>query len=172
MAYCLPPNRFPTTRGWPERQRQEDLPDYAKAEPSDIEQFQSLADAARQRVEGGDSARIPPLATSWWFAQAFNDVVKLAAEAERRAGSNPGAEFRATMVDLRILANLAYYHSRRIPAGLSYALFTRTHDRNALDDAIDGERSAIQAWEGIIHAAGDAYNSDLMMGLPEYDLSG
>ncbi len=172
VAYCLPPNRFPTTRGWPERQRQEDLPAYAKAEPSDIEQFQSLADAARQMVEGGDSARISPLATSRWFAEAFNDVTKLLDEAERRAGPNTGPEFRSTMVDLRILANLAWYHSRRIPAGLSYALFTLTQDRNALDDAIDGERSAIQAWEGVIRAAGNAYNSDLMMGLPEYDLSG
>jgi hypothetical protein len=172
VAYCLPPNRFPTTRGWPERQRQEDLPDYAKAEPSDLEQFQSLADGARQMVEGGDSARISPVATSWWFAQAFNDVTKLVAEAERRAGPNPGPEFRSTMIDLRILANLAYYHSRRIPAGLSYALFTLTHDLNAFDDAIDGEGSAIQAWEGIVQAAGEAYYSDLMMGLPEYDLSG
>ena len=172
VAYCLPANRFPTTRGWPERQRQEDLPDYAKAEPSDLMQFQSFAEAARQIVEGDDSARISPLATSRWFAQASDDVTKLVSEAERRAGPNPGPEFRSTMVDLRILANLALYHSRRIPAGLSYALFTLTHDRNALDDAIDGERGAIQAWEGIIHAAGDAYNSDLMMGLPEFDLSG
>ncbi len=172
VAYCLPPNRFPTTRGWPERQRQEDLPDYAKAEPSDIEQFQSFADAAQQSIGGGDSARISPMATSQWFAEAANDVLKLVAEAERRAGANAGPEFRSTMVDLRILANLALYHSRRIRAGLSYALFTRTQDRNALDDAIEGERDAIRAWEGIIHAAGDAYTSDLMMGLPEYDLSG
>jgi hypothetical protein len=172
VAYCLPPNRFPTTRGWPERQRQEDLPAYARAEPSDIEQFQSIAAAARQIVEGGASARVSPLATSRWFAQASNDVLRLAAEAEHRAGPNPGREFRSTMIDLRILANLALYHSRRIPAGLNYSLFTLTHDRNALDAAIEAERSAIEAWQGIVQAAGDAYNSDLMMGLPEFDLSG
>ena len=50
------------------------------------------------------------------------------------------------MVDLRILGNLALYHARRIPAGLSYALFSRTHDLNALDDAIAGEKNAIEAW--------------------------
>jgi hypothetical protein len=172
VAYCLPPGRFPTTRGWPERQREEDLPDYAKAEPSDIEQFQSIRDAARQIVQGGSSAAIAPTATSRWFAQTSDQVLKLAAEAERRAGPNPNAEFRSTLIDLRILANLALYHARRIPAGLSYALFTLTHDLNALDDAIDEERSAIEAWEGIVRAAGDAYNSDLMMGLPEFDLSG
>jgi hypothetical protein len=172
VAYCLPPNHFPTTRGWPERQRQEDLPAYAQAEPSDIEQFQSLTEAAKNMVEGGDSARIAPMATSNWFAQASSDVFKLAAEAEQRAGSNPGKEFLSTMVDLKILANLALYHARRIPAGLSYALFAQTQDLNALDDAIQNEKRAIEAWDAIVGAAGDVYNSDLMMGLAEFDLSG
>jgi hypothetical protein len=172
VAYCLPPLRFSTTRGWPERQRQEDLPAYAQAEPSDIEQFQSMADAAKNIVEGGASARIAPMKTSRWFAQAASDVFKLAAEAEQHAGANPGKEFLSTMVDLKILANLALYHAWRIPAGMSYALFVQTQDLNALDDAIQNEKRAIQAWGGIVSAAGDVYNSDMMMGLPEYDLSG
>jgi len=172
VAYCLPPNRFPTTRGWPERQRQEDLPEYAHAEPSDMEQFQSFAEAARNLVEGVDSARIAPMATSRWFAEASKDVLELAGRAEQAAGPNPGREFLSTMVDLKILANLALYHSRRIPAGLNYALFERTHDLNALDDAIRDEGRAVQAWEGIVRAAGDVYHADLMMGLAEFDLSG
>src|ERR1035437_2458598 len=112
------------------------------------------------------------MATSNWFAQASSDIFKLAAEAEQRAGSNPGKEFFSTMVDLKILANLALYHARRIPAGLSYALFAQTQDLNALDDAIQNEKRAIEAWDAIVGAAGDVYNSDLMMGLAEFDLSG
>lgn len=172
VAYCLPPNHFPTTRGWPERQRQENLPEYAHAEPSDLEQFQSLAEAARDLVESVDSARISPVATSRWFAAASQDVLGLAARAEQAAGPHPGREFLSTMVDLKILANLALYHSRRIPAGINFALFERTHDRNALNDAIADEKRAVDAWEDIVRAAGDAYNPDLMMGLPEFDLSG
>ncbi len=172
VAYCLPANRFPTTRGWPERQRWEDLPDYAHSEPSDTEQFQSFAEAAKDLVEGVDSARISPMATSRWFAAAARDVLDLAARAEQAAGRHPGREFLSTMVDLKILANLALYHSQRIPAGLSYSLFEKTGDLNALDDAIAGEKRALEAWEGIVRAAGDVYNVDLMMGLAEFDLSG
>jgi hypothetical protein len=40
-AYCLPANRFFTVSGWAEMQREEDLSNYAKAEPSDIGQFES-----------------------------------------------------------------------------------------------------------------------------------
>jgi len=172
IAYCLPPNRFPTTRGWAERQRQEDLPAYAAAEPSDTQQFESFADAARRIVAGGETAKRTPLETAAWFARASADVLRLAAEAERRAGAQRGKEFESTLVDLRITANLALYHSRRIPAGLDYALYRQTHDVNALDDAIAAEKSASEAWERVVEAAGDFYNDDLMMGLADYDLSG
>jgi len=172
VAYCLPANRFPTTRGWPERQRQEDLSDYANAEPSDVAQLESFQEAARNLLAGTGSAKFSPLAMSRQFLQDSREVLRLAEEAERKAGPNGGRELVSTLVDLRILANLALYHSRRIPAGLSMALYQQTHDLNALDDAIAHEREAVEAWDGIVRAAGDVYNSELKMGLAEFDLSG
>lgn len=171
-AYCLPASRFPTTRGWAERQRLEDLPVYARSEPSDTQQLRSFDQAAQDLIEGTWSAAIDPLRMSRWFESASNDVLRLLAEAEGRIGSQPNKEFFSTMVDLKILANLALYHSRRAPAGLGYALFQRTRDVNALDDAIACEQRAIDAWQRIVAAAGDVYNDDLMMGLADRDLSG
>ena len=55
---------------------------------------------------------------------------------------------------------------------MSYALFEKTHDLNALDDAIHHETEATDAWAGIVRDAGDVYTFDLMMGLPQHDLSG
>ena len=49
LMYAYPYRHFPTTRGWVERQRQEDLPDYAKSLPSDTEQFLSMEEATRPR---------------------------------------------------------------------------------------------------------------------------
>ena len=75
-------------------------------------------------------------------------------------------------MDLRILAHLARYHSQRALAGLSYALFARNKDVNALEDAIRHEALAVKAWEGIVEAAGDVYTDDLMMGRRSAGLSG
>ena len=172
IASCFPYNRFPTTRGWVEKQRWEDLPAYARAEPSDTEQFQSFDEAARNLIEGAASAKIHPLATSHWFARASAEILALADEAERRSGSQRSKEFISTLVDLRILAHLALYHSRRLPAGLSYALFQRTGDPGALEDAIAHERRAIEAWQGMVAAAGDVYDDNLRMGLASAGLSG
>ena len=70
-------------------QREEDLGNYAKAEPSDIGQFESFSDAANDIVDGHESARISPMETSRWFAQASKDVLDLAAQAAQRAGPQP-----------------------------------------------------------------------------------
>jgi hypothetical protein len=171
-AYCQPQDHYPTTRGWPERQRQGDLPQYVQANPSDPQQFESLNDAADDVLEGRSSPKITPLQTSQWFADAASDVRSLIAQAQRRTGPHPGKEFVSTIVDLKILADLAEYHSHRVGAGLSYELFEKTRDRNALDDAIEREAQAVSAWAKITRDAGDVYGFDLKMGLCEADLCG
>ena len=92
-----------------------------------------------------------PEKTSAWFAQHARDVRRLIALAEQSAGQHPSKEFASTIVDLKILADLAEYHSRRVLAGLSFALFEKTHDLNMLDDAIQHEGEAVNAWAKIVN---------------------
>jgi hypothetical protein len=171
-ASLFPYNKFPTTRGWVEKQRWEDLPAYANCEGSDIQQFLSFAEAAKDRIEGMDSAKLAPELNSAWLARISREVLSGVAEAEKHAGRNRNKEFDSTIADLKILANLALYHSRRIHAGLNYALFKQSQDVNALDDAITHERHAIEAWELIVNAADGFYTDDLMMGLRSAGLAG
>ena len=172
VAYNYPYNRFPTTRGWAEKQRMEDLPKYAEALPSDTQQFLSINEAAQNLLEGKEDARIHPLKSSAWFAQIATDVLEAVGEAEKQVGEEKNKEFISTMVDLKILAYLALYHSRRIHAGLNWALFEEAQHVRALDDAIHHESQAIAAWEKIVESAGDVYHHNLMMGRPSADLAG
>ena len=73
-------------------------------------------------LEGGETAKTRPAETSRWFAQTAAEILDNVAEAEKRVGSHRNKEFDSTMVDLKILANLALFHSRRIPAAVSYCL--------------------------------------------------
>ncbi len=156
---------FPTTRGWAEKQRLEDLPIYAQGEGSDIQQFASFDEEAKLLIEGGGTTRILPSANSIWFEQTSKDINKLIKQAEKAIGNKRNKEFNSTITDLKILSNLALFHSRRIPAAVSYRLFERTNDVAALDEAIAYERHAMEAWKQIINAAGDVYTDDLMMGV-------
>jgi len=167
IGYSLPLSKFPTTRGWPERQRWDDLPDYTAAEPSDIQLFGSLKEEALNLLTGSTTVKIRPQQTSEWFAARAKDVLACVDEAQRRSGPNPSKEFVCTLVDLRILAHLAEYHSVRIHAGIQYALFRQSGELSALDAAIVHEQHALEAWERLVNAAGDVYSDDLAMGLRE-----
>ena len=172
VASCYPYGAFPMTRGWAEKQRLGDLPAYARAEGSDIQQFANFDEEAQMLIEGGETAKVRPGANSRWFAQTAAEITSAVAEAEKRSGTQRNKEFDSTVIDLKILANLAIYHSRRIPAAVSYRLFDRTKDPKALDEAIAQERSAIDAWRQLVAAAGDFYAEDLMMGVRGASLCG
>ena len=172
IAYCLPANLFPTTRGWPEKQRWDDLPAYAASTPSDTEQFESFRDAAEDEIQDRSTAKIAPQRTSEWFRQTASNVLSLVGRIDQSQVNGNNKELVSTITDLRILAALALYHANRIPAAINLELFQETHDLNALDDAIVQEHSAIDSWKKIILAAGDVYTSNLSMGLEEFDLTG
>jgi hypothetical protein len=172
VASDYPYGAFPMTGGWAEKQHFGDLPSFARDQGSDIQQFENFDDEAKRLIENGETPKIRPQENSLWFAQTAAAVNAEITSAEQAIGDHRNKEFNSTILDLRILANLALYHSRRAPAAVSYRIFIRTKDSRALDDAIAAERSAIEAWKQIVDAAGDVYAPDLMMGARSRNLCG
>jgi hypothetical protein len=172
VAACNNYTFFPTTVGWAEKQRFGDLQFYAKAQSSDIQQFASFDEEAQQLIEGGETAKVLPSMTSLWFKKTSDSVNRLIAAAQSAIGTKSNKEFNSTIVDLKILSNLALYHSRRIPAAIYYCIYKRTNNPSALDSAIAHERSAIAAWRQIISAAGNMYAGDLKFGLDKVTFEG
>ena len=172
ISSSYPYSLFPTTRGWAEKQRLGDLPSFAKAQLTDLQQFLNFNEEAKMLLEGGETAKMRPGTNSLWFQKTSADINQLIDDAEKAIGNNRNKEFNSTIVDLKILSNLALYHSRRIPAAVSYSLFEQSNDVAALDDAIAYEKSAIEAWRQIVAAASDVYADNLMMGVCVADLCG
>lgn len=153
---------FPTTRGWAEMNHQDDLAKFAGEEGGDIQQFENPRDEARRLVAGGDTPMRRPQETARWFADTSAGIL---AHVERaQAAGGKGNEFLSTMTDLKILAGLARYYAERLPAAVAYNLYKETGDLKAFDEAITQERRAVEAWGGIVDAAGDVYSDQLAFG--------
>ena len=163
---------FPMTVGWAEKQHGGTLASFSKAQGSDTEQFENFDEEAQRLLENGETTKVRPQETSLWFAQTSAAVAYRIADAEKQIGEHRNKEFDSTIVDLKILSNLALYHSRRIPAAVNYCLYSRTKDPAYLDAAIAAESSAIDAWQQIVDAAADVYADDLMFGARPRDLCG
>jgi hypothetical protein len=172
ITSSYPYRLFPTTRGWAEKQRLGDLPAFARAELSDMQQFANFDEEAKIRIEGGETPKILPSVNSLWFKQTSSDINKLIVQAEQAMGNKQNKEFNSTITDLKILSALALYHSRRIPAAVNYRIFERTGDVSALDEAIANERNALEAWREIVASAADVYTDNLMLGVCVADLCG
>ncbi|HZM03202.1 MAG TPA: hypothetical protein VFC44_09275, partial [Candidatus Saccharimonadales bacterium] len=172
IASSYPYSGFPMTAGWPEKQHLGDLPSFAKATLSDVQLFENFDEEAQLLIKNGETAKVRPQETSRWFAQTADYVIAQIGEAEKKIETHHSKEFDSTIMDLKILANLALYHSQRIPAAVSYRLYDRTKDPAALDDALVYERKAVAAWRQIVDVAGDTYAGDLMFGARSRNLCG
>ena len=159
---------FPTTRGWAEMMRLGDLPQYAKGTGTDVEQFQSYQEAARQLLAGQPTALRTPQQTAAWFAaaarQLLEDIAAATAVSEERK-RQAKLELLTTTTDLRILAHLAQYHAARMQAAVWYNVYLQSEDEFVLDQCLAAESNAIAAWKRIIAAAGDVYPDTLKFGV-------
>jgi len=164
VASCYPYSFFPTTSAWPEKQRLGDLPQYASAEGSDLQQFASFKEEALVLLGQLETAKTLPSTSSLWLSNLSESILQKVREAEKLITTKDNKEFNSTIVDLKMLANLSLYHSRRVPAAVSYCLFLQTKDVSALDQAIAHEQKAIEAWQQIVEAAGDMYPEKILIG--------
>jgi hypothetical protein len=91
VAAVYPYRLFPMTRGWAERQSLgATLADYAKNEASDVQQFESFADAAGRIASHGTTVRRTPAATSRWFDDTADAILASVRQAEAVVGNARG----------------------------------------------------------------------------------
>lgn len=170
---CYPYSAFPTTRGWAERQALgATLEAYAKNTGTDTAQFESFDEAAKRILAGGTTTKRTPDATARWLDETADAVLADVKAAEAGIGEKRGNEFDATVIDLKILAQLARFHARRSMAAVHYNLFKRGLKLPELVAATLTEKEALAAWRELVAVAGDRYNADLAMGARNYNLCG
>ena len=162
IGYAM--NHFPTLRGFPEMDRCGSLEKYIKIKPSDIQTFLGINDAAKYIINGKETAKIKPQETSIWFADISRDILEQVLKAEKHIGKTRNKEFKSTMIDLKVLAYLALFHSHRIHSGINWALFKRIKDLHILNAVIVHEKKAADAYEKIMESTVGVYNSNLIMG--------
>ena len=172
ITSVYPYRMFPMTRGWAEKERLRDLPQYANSQFSDLPQFATFEDEAQLLLDSDETARMLPSENSHWFFQTADSLNQLISKAESLPDLEDNREFQTTLVDLKILSNLALYHARRIPAGVYYCLFEKTRNIKALEKAIEHERNAMEAWKKIAETAEGVYHDNLRMGFCKAGLCG
>lgn len=176
-------------RFWPEMLPVMHLDAYRAIQPSDYGQFYAIAPFSsrppeRWRTEGwasGHSAfvedaiadNVNPKWTPFQVARRLDelaDATFAAADAALAAADDAqDAELRATLLDMRVLANLARYHAEKKRAATHLEFFRLTQDRARLTLVWRHIRQAREAWRDIVELTDGTYRDRLVMGFsPEH----
>jgi hypothetical protein len=82
----------------------------------------------------------------------------------RNDGGGGDKELYATILDMKVCAFLALYHSHKILASLNLKLFYSTRDRRPLRAALDEIHRATASWEQLISLTRGHYNAQMVSG--------
>ena len=83
---------------------------------------------------------------------------------EKWSGRDLVVEFRMTVNDLRIVAQLARYHAQKTLAATQIAFYRKTDEAGRLKQALHHVRRAACAWEAVVKLTDGVYSDNLVFG--------
>ena len=179
-------------RFWPEMNPGGPVSAYAAIQPSDYGQFYAIR--PWRRVEGWmaedwhgghtgfvEDAIKDRVRAKWTPIQVSRELHRLAdrtqhavSAAREQLTSKDGGqadrlpnEFRATELDLGVLAQLARYHAEKLRAATHLEFFRVTADAGRLKPALVHIKKAATAWENIVRVTQGVYHDNLVFGHDE-----
>ncbi|MGH9342317.1 MAG: hypothetical protein ACRD19_00920, partial [Terriglobia bacterium] len=127
----------------------------------DPELFSQINDFAAEMLNGNPSAKYSPLDVAQRLEDLSHAAAANLAEAKARAGNPLAPEFRRMAVDVSIQSDLGLFFAGKLRSGVLYALYERTGDRPALEQAISAYRRARSHWADAAKHAKGVYMSDI-----------
>ncbi len=136
---------------------------FGTVSPFDPQLFSTVDELAADLLAGEPAAKYSPLDVAQWLDDFSAAAARHAAEMQ--SASNRGAELRRIAADAQIQAGLGRFFALKFRAAALWALYDRTGDRTALEQAIKTYRSARAAWAGMANTAKTVYRSDITYGM-------
>jgi hypothetical protein len=122
-------------------------------------------------LQGPPSGKFSPIDVAQWLEDMAADAKRHLAEANSRAEDQNRPEFRRLATDIEIQSGLGLFFAAKFRCAVLYAIFARTGNATALDEALSAYRRARGAWAGFAEQARGVYVPDITYG-PEKHLRG
>lgn len=167
---------------WPEMDLCGSLETYSVVPPSDYGQFYGIrtwkavngwnsetwSSTTNGFVEDAIAGKVEAKWTPFRVSAELDRLATVsltAMEAARKRSVNPpGAELRATEVDMQALAYLARYHAAKKRAATHLAFFHATNEAGRLVKVYDYAVEAANAWEALARVTDGVYTDNLVFG--------
>jgi len=129
----------------------------------DPQLFATVDEHAESLLAGRALAKVSPLAVAAQLDQWSESSAADLARSDALVADRNDAAYRRLTIDCAIAAGIGRFFARKLRAAVLFALFDRTADRRARDEAVGQYRQARQAWDFAARAAA-AYVRDITFG--------
>ena len=137
---------------------------FGNVSPLDPQLFSRISDFAGELLHGARSGKYSPVEVAQWLEDYAEAATKNLARAEAQAAVKHHPEFRRLSIDVAIQARLARFFGAKLRCGVLYALYERSKERAALEEALKVYRRARAAWAEAAGIARDIYLPDITIG--------
>lgn len=137
---------------------------YQGVEPSDPGLFYGIDEYVSDVISDERQNKYTPLQVQSLYRQ-FATTTGEAVEDAEAVGDTTDAEFRSTVLDLQMLADLAEYHAEKTEAALALAFYQNTGDSEYLPAAYRAAEAARDAWASLSARGTGTYHDDLVFGM-------
>ena len=138
---------------------------FGMVSPLDSQLFARVDDYAEALIQSEPVAKYSPVEVAQWLEELAETATMRLTEAESRIADHNSPAFRRLAVDVAIQSGLGRFFAAKLRAGVLYAIYSRTADPSALDEALGAYRVAREAWAWTAARAQDVYVRDITFGL-------
>ncbi len=149
---------------WPEKQMGGLLDFYIEVKPADQTRFAGFQEYVARRLHYAVSAKMTPDEASERLRRMAEATERAVTRADTVIDTSRNKEYGANRVDLRVLALLARYHSRKILAGSALALFYSSGDAAALRSARSHAAASLEIWQRLARLTEGLYYPKMVFG--------
>jgi hypothetical protein len=137
---------------------------FGNVSPFDPQLFSRINDFAEELVKGERSGKYSPLEVAQWIEDLANAADRSLLQAESQAANRNSVEFRRMSIDVAMQIGLGLFYGAKMRSGVLYAIYERSGDRTALEEALKRYRSARTYWAAIAERARNVYQPDITVG--------
>ena len=137
---------------------------FGNVSPLDPQLFSRINDFAAELLTAERGGKYSPIEVAQWLEDLADASARNLAEAEARASDKGGAEFRRMSVDVALQIGLGRFFAGKFRSAVLYAIYEKTGDRAALEEALKAYRNARAVWAQMAERAKGVYLPDVTVG--------
>ena len=137
---------------------------FGNVSPLDPQLFSRINDFAAELLAVERSGKYSPIEVAQWLEDLADASAKNLEQAEARASNKSGAEFRRMSVDVALQIGLGRFFAGKFRSAVLYAIYDRTGDRAALEEALKAYRHARAVWAQLAERGKGVYLPDVTVG--------